>query len=96
MYNNDYLEPEYDQYQEEEYQDYNYYPTNTMPDVIKEFLVYFSQSVEKGKKKFTLVLFWLPDLNLYKNYSLGVVYEIQNLYENTFPKLSETYFEKKE
>lgn len=52
MYNNDYLEPEYDQYQEEEYQDYNYYPTNTMPDVIKEFLVYFSQSVEKGKKNF--------------------------------------------
>lgn len=25
----------------------------------------------------------------------GIVYEIQNLYENTFPKLSEQYFEKK-
>lgn len=33
---------------------------------------------------------------LHESIENGNVYNIQNLYENTFPKLSETYFEKKE
>lgn len=35
-------------------------------------------------------------LFLYESIESGNVYNIQNLYENTFPKLSETYFDKKE
>lgn len=75
---NDYYDPEYDDYQaQESYDEYdsqnNYYPTNTIPEVVKSFIVYLCDSIQEG-----------------------AVYKIQNLYENTFPKLSETYFEKKE
>lgn len=35
-------------------------------------------------------------LYLYESIQEGNVYKTQNLYENTFPKLSETYFERKE
>lgn len=74
----DYYDPEFDDYQQQDFDDYestNYYQTsqNTIPDVIKNFLLFLYESIESGN-----------------------VYNIQNLYENTFPKLSETYFDKKE
>ena len=78
MYNQaDYYEPEFDEnYQaEEEYDEYaqngNYY-ANTIPDVVKNFLVFLQESIESRN-----------------------VYNLQNLYENTFPKLSESYYDKK-
>lgn len=46
---------------------------NSIPPVVKDFIQYFYNAIQKG-----------------------AVYDIQNLYENTFPKLSENYFEKKE
>lgn len=74
----DYYDPEFDDYQQQDFEDYdsqNYYQNsqNTIPDVIKNFLLFLYESIESGN-----------------------VYNIQNLYENTFPKLSETYFDKKE
>jgi translation initiation factor 3 subunit L len=70
----DYYDPEYDDYQaDNDYIDYGAAPAMAMPPVIKEFIIYFHNSIQKGN-----------------------IYEIQNLYENTFPKLSENYFEKKE
>jgi translation initiation factor 3 subunit L len=75
----DYYEPEFDDnYQvQETYDEYgqngNYYQANSIPDVVKNFLMFLFESIENGN-----------------------VYNLQNLYENTFPKLSETYFEKKE
>lgn len=75
---NDYYDPEYDDYPPQEpYDEYggqnNYYTANKIPDGVKTFLLFLYESIENGN-----------------------VYNIQNLYENTFPKLSETYFEKKE
>jgi translation initiation factor 3 subunit L len=71
----DYYDPEYDEYAlDNEYVDYGANPNySVMPPVIKEFIIYFHNAIQKGS-----------------------IYEIQNLYENTFPKLSESYFEKKE
>lgn len=70
----DYYDPEYDEYSaDNEYIDYGAVSYSVMPPVIKEFIIYFHNAIQKGN-----------------------VYEIQNLYENTFPKLSENYFEKKE
>jgi translation initiation factor 3 subunit L len=74
----DYYDAEFDDYQQQDFDDYestNYYQSsqNTIPDVIKNFLLFLYESIESGN-----------------------VYNIQNLYENTFPKLSETYFDKKE
>jgi translation initiation factor 3 subunit L len=77
-YGQDYYDAEFDDYQQQDFDDYestNYYQSsqNTIPDVIKNFLLFLYESIESGN-----------------------VYNIQNLYENTFPKLSETYFDKKE
>lgn len=46
-------------------------PTSDIPDVIKQFIQYFHNSIKEGR-----------------------LYEIQDLYENTFPKLSEEYFDR--
>ena len=75
---NDFYDPEYEDYPaQDNYDEYdaqnNYYPTNTIPELVKNFLLYLYESIQKCD-----------------------VYNIQNLYENSFPKLSETYFEKKE
>jgi translation initiation factor 3 subunit L len=75
----DYYDPEYDDYPPAETyddgynQNTNFYSNNTIPDQVKNFLLFLYESIESQN-----------------------VYNIQNLYENTFPKLSETYFEKKE
>lgn len=74
----DYDTVEYDDYgtpiPDPEYLDYMPVQSyNTIPPVVKDFIQYFYNSIQKG-----------------------AVYDIQNLYENTFPKLSENYFEKKE
>jgi translation initiation factor 3 subunit L len=74
----DYYEAEYDDYPgQDSYDEYDaqnsYYATNTIPEVVKNFLLYLYESIQECN-----------------------VYKTQNLYENTFPKLSETYFEKKE
>lgn len=75
---NDYYEPEYEDYPvEETYNDYgltnsNYYSANSIPEPVKQFLFNLFEAIENGN-----------------------VFETQNLYENAFPKLSESFYEKK-
>lgn len=74
---NDYYDAEYEDYNNTQENEYNYdggnYYPNSIPEVVKNFILFFYDSIQKG-----------------------AVYDIQNLYENSFPKLSESYFEKKE
>lgn len=74
-------------YYEPEYDEFA--PQDTYDDYGNQNSNYFNANqIPEAVKTFLL--------HLHECIENGNVYEIQNLYENTFPKLSETYFEKKE
>lgn len=74
-------------YYEAEYDDYQ--PQETYDDYGNQNNYYSSANkIPEAVKNFLLFL--------YESIEHGNVYNIQNLYETTFPKLSEQYFEKKE
>lgn len=70
-------------------QEYDEYPTQDSYDEYDTQNNYYPTSTMPEVVKSFL-------LYLYESIQEGNVYKTQNLYENTFPKLSETYFERKE